>query len=147
MGILKHRYSDNPIPILVSQSTVDQVWKPQASLYTTGLWTLWSTVYAQARCQISGPTRIRTSYLQVTSPSRYEWTIGAAPAGFLRCTSHRRCRPTHPIPVQCWASVAAHCCFGTRIIEKYVLFLSVIHKKFTLSDLAVSRIIWFMLLW
>ena len=43
--------------------------------YTPGLWTVRSTVYAQPRWQISGPTRIRTWYLQVTSPSRYEWAI------------------------------------------------------------------------
>ena len=28
------------------------------------------------------------------------------------CTWSTQCRPTHPIPVQCWASVAAHCCFN-----------------------------------
>ena len=30
----------------------------------------------------------------------------------LRCTSYRGCRPTHQIPIQCWASVAAHCWFN-----------------------------------
>ena len=30
-------------------------------------------------------------------------------------------------------------CFSARIIEKYVLFLSVLHKEFTFSDLAVSK--------
>ena len=30
----------------------------------------------------------------------------------LRCTSYRGCRPAHQIPVQCWASVAAHCWFN-----------------------------------
>ena len=39
----------------------------------------WSTVYTQPRWQISGQTRIQTWYLQVTSPSRYEWAIGAGP--------------------------------------------------------------------
>ena len=29
----------------------------------------------------------------------------------LRCTSYPQCRATHPIPVQCWASVAAYCWF------------------------------------
>ena len=29
------------------------------------------------------------------------------------CTSYTRCRPIHPIPVQCWTSVAAHCWFNT----------------------------------
>ena len=50
---------------------------PQAALYTPGLWTVWSTVYAQPRRQISDQTGIRTCYLQVISPSRYEWAIGA----------------------------------------------------------------------
>ena len=27
----------------------------------------------------------------------------------IRCTSYTQCRPTHPIPVQCWDSVATHC--------------------------------------
>ena len=31
---------------------------------------------------------------------------------WLRCTWYRGCRPTHQIPVQCWASVAAHCWFN-----------------------------------
>ena len=31
----------------------------------------------------------------------------------LRCTWYRGCRPTHQIPVQCWASVAAHCWFNS----------------------------------
>ena len=35
--------------------------------YTQGLWTVWSTVYAQPR-QITGPNGIRAWYLQVTSP-------------------------------------------------------------------------------
>ena len=30
----------------------------------------------------------------------------------LLCTSYTRCRPTHPIPVQFWASVAAHSRFN-----------------------------------
>ena len=30
----------------------------------------------------------------------------------LRCTSYRGCRPTHKIPVQCRASIAAHCWFN-----------------------------------
>ena len=30
----------------------------------------------------------------------------------LRCTSYRGCGPTHQIPVQCWASVAAHFWFN-----------------------------------
>ena len=30
----------------------------------------------------------------------------------LRCTSYRGCRPTHQIPIQCWASIAAHCWFN-----------------------------------
>ena len=29
----------------------------------------------------------------------------------LRCTWYRGCRPTHQIPVQCWASIATHCWF------------------------------------
>ena len=33
--------------------------------------------------------------------------------GYVRPTSYTRCRPTHPIPDQCWASVAAHCWFNT----------------------------------
>ena len=48
-----------------------------SALYTPCLWTVWSTVYAQPRWQISVPTGIRTWYPQVTSPSRYEWAIGA----------------------------------------------------------------------
>ena len=28
--------------------------------------------------------------------------------------SYTRCRPTHPIPVQCWASIAAHSWRGRR---------------------------------
>ena len=34
-------------------------------------------IYARSRWQISVPTGIRTWYPQVTSPSRYEWAIGA----------------------------------------------------------------------
>ena len=30
----------------------------------------------------------------------------------LRCILYRGCRPTHQIPVQCWASVPAHCWFN-----------------------------------
>ena len=30
----------------------------------------------------------------------------------LQCISYRGCRPTHQIPVQCWASIAAHCWFN-----------------------------------
>ena len=30
----------------------------------------------------------------------------------IRCTWYTQCRPTHPIPVQCCASVAAHCWFN-----------------------------------
>ena len=30
-------------------------------------------------------------------------------------TSHTRCRPTHPIPIQCWASVAS----STTLIQRY----------------------------
>ena len=30
----------------------------------------------------------------------------------LRCTSYTRCRPTRPIPVQCWVSVSGHCWFN-----------------------------------
>ena len=43
-GCFETPYSDNPIPILVFQSTVEQVWKPQAALYFPGLWTVWSRV-------------------------------------------------------------------------------------------------------
>ena len=50
---------------------------PWAALYTPCLWTVWSTVCAQPRWQISVPTGIRTRYTQVTSPCRYEWAIGA----------------------------------------------------------------------
>ena len=47
------------------------------SLYTPCLWTVWRIVYTQPRWQISSPTRIRTCCLQMTSPSWYEWAIGA----------------------------------------------------------------------
>ena len=33
--------------------------------------------------------------------------------GLMGCTSYPRCRPTNPIPVQCWASVAADCWINT----------------------------------
>ena len=39
-----------------------------STVYTPCLWTVWSTVYAKPRWQISGPTGIRAWYLQVTSP-------------------------------------------------------------------------------
>ena len=29
----------------------------------------------------------------------------------IRCTWYTQCRPIHPIPAKCWASVAAHCWF------------------------------------
>ena len=60
----------------------DQVWKPRAPLYTPYLWTVWSTVFAPPWWQISGPTKIRAWYIQVTSPSRYEWAIGRRPAAY-----------------------------------------------------------------
>ena len=47
-------------------------------MYTPCLRTVWSTVYAQPRCQISGSTGIRTWYIHVTSLIRYEWAIGAS---------------------------------------------------------------------
>ena len=33
----------------------------------------------------------------------------------LRCTLYRGCRPTHQIPVQCWASVTVHCRFNAGL--------------------------------
>ena len=27
----------------------------------------------------------------------------------IRCTWYTQCRPIHPVPVQCWATVTAHC--------------------------------------
>ena len=30
----------------------------------------------------------------------------------LRCTSYRGCWPSHQIPIQWWASIAAHCWFN-----------------------------------
>ena len=42
----------------------------------------------------------------------------------LQCTLYTQCRLTHPSPVQCWASVAAHCRFNagqssTTLTEHY----------------------------
>ena len=43
----------------------------------------------------------------------------------LRCTWYRGCGPTHQIPVQCWANVAAHCWFNadqSSTVRKHVSF-------------------------
>ena len=46
-------------------------------------------IYAQPRWQIPVPAGIRTWYHQVTSPSRYEWVIGAGRKCYLHWRSHK----------------------------------------------------------
>ena len=50
----------------------------------------------------------------------------------LRCTSYRGRSPTHQIPVQCWASIAAHCWFNagqlsTTLVQHYSITGSVVY--------------------
>ena len=76
-GTMPYFYFEGCQGFFILHSTIDSTVH-----YTPCLWTVWSTVYAQPRWQISGPTGIRTWYLQVTSSSRYEWAIGAGIAGW-----------------------------------------------------------------
>ena len=66
-------------------------------------------------------TKERTKLKYISSTFIYSTTIaGAGQRPFDTCQwivlrvslRYTRCRPTHTIPVQCWASVAAHCWFN-----------------------------------
>ena len=59
----------------------------------------------------------------------------------LRCRpkSYRGCRPTHPIPVQCWDSVAAHCWFNadkpsTMPVQHYSYTVSALYLAAPVPD-------------
>ena len=54
-------------------------------------------------------------FTQQPSPMLAKYNINSKLASASGChvfLRYTRCRPTHPIPVQCWASVTAHCCFN-----------------------------------
>ena len=67
----------------------------------------WSTIYD------AGPTphqnRFKVSRPPGTHIKKYREQI---PRKNIVCTWYTQCRPTHPIPVQWWTSVASHCCFN-----------------------------------
>ena len=76
----------------------------------------------------------------IIGEDKFKYIAGASQHSFnscLLCTLYRGCRPTHQIPVQCWASVAAQCWFNAGQLSA-MLFCCIVCANTWHSTNAVS---------